>query len=89
MFSRPAKADTSIIKVLSGKWKFVINPSTDLNLYPGYMKISVNPEKALTLPDSSAHASSARQDVVPTAMTRPVPDFARFTFRAVSSGIVK
>ena len=30
-----AKLDTSIIKVDSGKWKFVINLSIHLNLYPG------------------------------------------------------
>ena len=33
--SLPASADTNIISVDSGKWKFVINPSRILNLYPG------------------------------------------------------
>ena len=31
VFPRPANADTSIIRVLSGKWKFVISPSMHLN----------------------------------------------------------
>ena len=35
IFSLPAKADTSIISVLSGRWKFVISASIHLNLYPG------------------------------------------------------
>ena len=30
-----------MISVLSGRWKFVISPSTTLNLYEGYIKISV------------------------------------------------
>ena len=33
--SLPASADTNIISVDSGRWKFVINPSKILNLYPG------------------------------------------------------
>ena len=33
--SLPASADTNIINVDSGRWKFVINPSKILNLYPG------------------------------------------------------
>ena len=34
-FSRPASADTSIIKVDSGRWKFVISASSTLKRYPG------------------------------------------------------
>ena len=33
--SLPVKQDTSIIKVLSGRWKLVINPSTHFILYGG------------------------------------------------------
>ena len=33
--SLPAKAETSITNVDSGRWKLVINPSRILNLYPG------------------------------------------------------
>ena len=33
--SRPAKALTSMISVLSGRWKLVISPSSTLKRYPG------------------------------------------------------
>ena len=33
--SLPASADTNIINVDSGRWKFVISPSRILNLYHG------------------------------------------------------
>ena len=32
MFSLPASAETSMISVLSGRWKFVISASMHLNL---------------------------------------------------------
>ncbi len=35
VFSLPIKAETSITRVDSGKWKLVINASTHLNLYGG------------------------------------------------------
>ena len=63
MLSWPAKAETSIIKVDSGKWKFVIKLSTILNLYPGYMNISVHPLCSLTLPFSSPIVSKDLQEL--------------------------
>ena len=57
-----AKAETSIINVDSGKWKFVINPSKHLNLYPGYINICVSPSVGFTIPSSSAIVSNTLQD---------------------------
>ena len=45
--------------------------------------MSVKPEYAESPPDASAHDSSARHDVVPTAITRPPFAFARLTASAV------
>ena len=47
-------ADMSIRSVLSGRWKFVISASTALNLYGGYMNISVSRLIGCTTPFSSA-----------------------------------
>ena len=79
-----ARADTSIISVDSGKWKFVIRLSTHLNLYPGYIKIFVSASTGFSKPFSSATDSSTLQDVVPTAITLFPFCFALFILSASS-----
>ena len=70
MYSFPANADTNINNVDCGKWKFVINPSMHLNVYPGYMNICVSPSIGSTVPFSGfAIVSNTLHDVVPTAIT--------------------
>ena len=54
----------------SGRWKLVIRPSMQLNFTPGYRKIEVLPLQARISPYFAATASSVRQLVVPTAITR-------------------
>ena len=68
--SLPVRQATSIISVLSGRWKLVISASTHFILYGGYKKISVFPEQARTNPFSSATLSNVLTEVVPTAITR-------------------
>ena len=71
MISLLENADTSISKVDSGRWKFVIRQSTHLNLYGGYMNISVHPVPGCTTPFSSVHVSRVLVDVVPTDIILP------------------
>ena len=84
--SNPAKADTSMISVLSGRWKFVMSPSSTLNSNPGYMKISVHPSDGHTQPSFLATDSSVRQLVVPTAITLFPLRFVSFISFAVAYG---
>ena len=62
-------AATSIIKVLSGRWKLVISASTHLNLYGGYMNIEVLPRQGSMVPSFFTALSKVRTEVVPTAIT--------------------
>lgn len=83
IYSLPASADTNINNVDSGKWKFVINASRHLNLYPGYIKICVSPSVACTSPFSFAMLSNTLHEVVPTAITFFPFFFALFILSAV------
>ena len=47
--SRLDLALVNISKVDLGKWKFVIKLSTILNLYPGVINISAQPDPALNM----------------------------------------
>ena len=85
MGSKPAKALTSIISVLLGKWKLVTSTSTTRNLKPGVMKISVSRLPACSAPDKAAD-SSARSVVVPTATMRPPAARVRATASTVPAG---
>ena len=60
------KADTSIINVLFGKWKFVINASQLLNSYGGYINIFVSSTVLVNIPYLVMFDSSVLSDVVPT-----------------------
>ncbi len=53
------------------------------------MNRSVQAEVELTIPPGSAALSNALVTVVPTAITGMPRSFARFTFWAVSGGMVK
>ena len=88
MYSFPANADTNINNVDCGKWKFVINPSMHLNVYPGYMNICVSPSIGSTVPFSGfAIVSNTLHDVVPTAITLFPFFFALFIHFVISSSI--
>ena len=50
MRSAPMNAETSIINVDFGRWKFVINASEARNAKPGVMKMSVAPSQAAIRP---------------------------------------
>ena len=84
MYSFPASADTSIINVDSGRWKFVINASIHLNLYPGYINIFVSPSATFNFPFSSATDYNTLQEVVPTAIILPTFSFVLFIFSTSS-----
>ena len=81
----PAKELTSIIKVDSGRWKFVIRLSITFHLYPGYINIFVHPDLAFTIPFSSATDYIVLVLVVPTLITLCPLALALFIFSAASS----
>ena len=78
----PAKALTSIISVLLGRWKLVISSSTTWKRKPGVMKMSVSP----VVWPLRAQDSSVRTVVVPTATTRPPRWRQRSSAASVSGG---
>ena len=73
MLSRVEKADTSIMRVERGTWKFVMSASTTLNSYPGRMKRLVfSRSRGIRHCLSESQALSRLLTlVVPTAITRP------------------
>ncbi len=68
-----------------GKWKLVIKASTTVQLYPGLIKISVQPESAVRSPlNLIPIVSRVRIDVVPVAMIRPPCYLTEFNSSAAS-----
>ena len=86
MFSRPVNAATNITNVDLGKWKLVINASTTVHLYPGFIKMSVQPESSRNSPlNFEPIVSKVRIDVVPVAIIRPPFALTSFNVCAASA----